>query len=83
MLQLDKLFTEECLVSEDCQNADYCDLNTNTCKPACGMNGKLSCQGFGTLGTGMEREFEKQEINDKWERNEEPKRSEERKRSEE
>ena len=39
-VELDKIFTEECLISEDCANADYCDLTTNTCKGACTLNGE-------------------------------------------
>ena len=30
----------ECLISEDCPNAEYCDLKTNLCKNACSLNGK-------------------------------------------
>ena len=32
----------ECLISEDCPNAEYCDLKTNLCKNACSLNGKFS-----------------------------------------
>jgi len=37
-LDLDGIFTEECLISEDCPNAEYCDLKTNLCKNACSLN---------------------------------------------
>ena len=34
-------FVIECLISEDCPNAEYCDLKTNVCKNACSLNGKF------------------------------------------
>merc|ERR1711976_1057824 len=39
-LELESIFTEECLVSEDCGLAAYCDLTDNKCKSACSLNGK-------------------------------------------
>jgi hypothetical protein len=36
--QIPFIFTLECLVSEDCQNPEYCDLITNKCKNACSLN---------------------------------------------